>query len=249
MPKAVRPGPDPPKTERPSRRKAKASPERVAEIFRALCRSQPRAQGRAGIRQSLHPAGRGRAVGPGHRRRRQQGHARPVQGGRHAQEDAGAGRGRGARAHQDHRPLPHQGQERHRPVAEADRRAWRRGAARARGAGGPSRRRPQDRQCRAQYRLRRADAGRGHPRLPRGASPRPGVRQDAARGRAGLAKGDPRGLSAQRPPLAHPAWPLCLPGAQTQVRCLCRLRPVQLGGQVVRLRPAEGRRATKGSMQ
>ena len=50
------------------------------------------------------------------------------------------------------------------------------------------------------------------------------------RGRAGLAKGHPPGVSASRPPLAHPARPLCLPGAQTQVRRLCRLRPMQLGG-------------------
>ena len=37
---------------------------------------------------------------------------------------------RGARADQDHRPVPHQGEERHRAVAQADRRARRQGAAR-----------------------------------------------------------------------------------------------------------------------
>ena len=41
-----------------------------------------------------------------------------------------ARRGQGARADQDHRALPHQGEERHRAVGEADRRARRRGAAR-----------------------------------------------------------------------------------------------------------------------
>ena len=74
----------------------------------------------------------------------------------------------------------------------ADGRARRPGAARARGAGGAAGRRPQDRQRGAQHRLRRADAGRRHARLPRGASPRSGRRQDAARGGDGLAKGDPR---------------------------------------------------------
>ena len=42
----------------------------------------------------------------------------------------GARRGAGARADQDHRPLPHQGEECRRPVEAADRAAWRRGAAR-----------------------------------------------------------------------------------------------------------------------
>ena len=49
------------------------------------------------------------------------------------------------------------------------------------------------------------------------------------RGRAGLAKGHPRGVSASRPPLAHPARPLYLPGPQAEVRRLCRLRPVHFG--------------------
>ena len=51
-------------------------------------------------------------------------------------------------------------------------RARRRGAARARGAGGLAGRRPQDRQCGAQHRLRRADAGGRHPRVSRGAPAR-----------------------------------------------------------------------------
>ena len=45
MPKAVRPGPDPPNTERPSRRKAKASPERVAEIFARFAAANPDPRG------------------------------------------------------------------------------------------------------------------------------------------------------------------------------------------------------------
>ena len=45
MPKAVRPGPDPPKIERPSRRKAKASPERVADIFARFAAADPDPRG------------------------------------------------------------------------------------------------------------------------------------------------------------------------------------------------------------
>ena len=97
---------------------------------------QSGAEGRTPARQSLHAAGRRRAVGAGDRCRRQQGDARSVRRRRHAGEDGGARRGQGARLHQDHRALPQQGEERHRAVAEADRRAWRRGAAHARGAGG-----------------------------------------------------------------------------------------------------------------
>ena len=59
------------------------------------------------------------------------------------------------RKNQDDRPLSQQGEERHRDVAGADARSWRRGAARPRGARGVARRRAQDRQCRAQRRLRR----------------------------------------------------------------------------------------------
>ena len=45
MPKAVRPGPDPPKIERPSRRKAQASPERVADIFARFAAADPDPRG------------------------------------------------------------------------------------------------------------------------------------------------------------------------------------------------------------
>ena len=102
---------------------------------------------------------------------------------RHAAEDGGARRGARARAGQDHRAVPHQGQERGRAVAPARRRAWRAGAALARGAGGAARRRPQDRQCRAQHRLRRADHRGRHAYLPRRQPHRSGARQESARGR------------------------------------------------------------------
>ena len=84
---------------------------------------------------------------------------------------------------QDHRALSDQGQERHRAFARDRRTARRRDAAQSRGAGGPARRWPQDRQCGAQHRLRGADAGRRHPCLPRRQPPRHRARQDAARGR------------------------------------------------------------------
>ena len=99
----------------------------------ALCEGQPGAARRARARRSLHAADRRGALGAGDRCRRQQGDARAVRGGRHAGQDGGARRRQGARLHQDHRALSHQGQERDRAVAEAHRRARRRGsAARAR---------------------------------------------------------------------------------------------------------------------
>ena len=45
MPKAVRPGPDPPKAKRPGRRKAQASPDRVAEIFARFAAANPDPRG------------------------------------------------------------------------------------------------------------------------------------------------------------------------------------------------------------
>ena len=88
------------------------------------------AEGRTAAHQSVHAAGRGGAVGAGDRCRRQQGDAGVVRARRHAGKDGAARRRQGARSDQDHRALPQQGEERHRAVAEADRRTWRRGAAR-----------------------------------------------------------------------------------------------------------------------
>ena len=138
----------------------------IEEAFRRF-RRQSDAARRAASHQSVHPAGRGGAVGAGDRCRRQQGDAGSVRARRHAGEDGRARRGAGARPDQDHRALPHQGEERHRAVGAACRRAWRRGAARPRGARSAARRRPQDRQCGAQHRLRRADHRGRHPHLPR----------------------------------------------------------------------------------
>ena len=120
-------------------------------------------EGRAEAHQSVHAAGGGGAVGAGDRRRRQQGDARAVRRRRHAGEDGRARRGARARADQDHRAVPHQGQERGRAVAPAGGRAWRAGAAHARGAGGAARRRAQDRQCGAQYRVSASRPSRSTP--------------------------------------------------------------------------------------
>ena len=81
---------------------------------------------------------------------------------------------------QDHRALSRQGQERHRPVENPDRAAWRQGAEGPRGAGGAARCRTQDRQCGAERRLRRADHRGGHPHLPRLQPHRPGAGQECA---------------------------------------------------------------------
>ena len=102
----------------------------VEEAFRRFQAAMPEPKGELQSRQSVHAAGRGGAVGAGDRRRRQQGDAGAVRARRHAGEDGGARRGRRvARADQDHRAVPHQGEERHRAVAEAHRRARRQGAA------------------------------------------------------------------------------------------------------------------------
>ena len=83
-----------------------------------------------------------------------------------------------------------------------------------------------------------SDAGRRHARVPRGAPARSRRGQDAARRGAGPAEGDPGEIPAPRAPLAHSAWALCVPGEEAALRCLYRLRPVLFAGQVVRLRGA-----------
>ncbi len=152
---------------------------------------EPGTQRRAQAHQSVHAAGGGGAVGAGDRCRRQQGDARAVRGRRHAGKDGRARRGARARDDQDHRLVPHQGQERGRAVAPAGRRAWRAGAARARSAGGAARRRAQDRERGAQYRVRRADHRGRHPYLPCRQPHRPGAWKKSVRGRAEIGSGDP----------------------------------------------------------
>ncbi|KAG1377223.1 hypothetical protein G6F59_018198 [Rhizopus arrhizus] len=78
---------------------------------------------------AVRTAGGGGAVGTGHRRRRQQGHAPPVPGGQHAGEDPRAGRGRPEAVHRHHRPVQRQGEERDRHLRDPAGEAWRRSAA------------------------------------------------------------------------------------------------------------------------
>ena len=54
------------------------TPAEVEEAFRRFKAASPEPQDRTAIRQSVHAAGRGGAVGAGDRRRRQQGDARAV---------------------------------------------------------------------------------------------------------------------------------------------------------------------------
>ena len=117
-----------------------------------------------------------------------------------------------------------------RDLPPADRTAWRRGAAHARGAGGAAGRGPQDGQRGAQRRLRRADHGGGHAHLPRRQPHRAGTGQDTAGGRAeAAASACPPAYLVRRPPLADPARPLRLPGAQAALQPMQRLGLLRLG--------------------
>ena len=89
----------------------------------------------------------------------------------------------GSRLHPHDRPVPHQGEEHRQAVAARWSRAWRQGAARPRGAGKAAGGRAQDRQCRAQRRVRRADDRGRHAYLPGRQPHRHRAGQDAARGR------------------------------------------------------------------
>ena len=118
---------------KPKRKRAaadtKAAARRVAAMDNGRDRGsvpplqgrQPGAEERAATHQSIHAAGCGGAVGAGDRCRRQQGDAGAVCARRHAGKDGRARRGPGARPDQDHRPVPHQSQERRRAVAKAGR--------------------------------------------------------------------------------------------------------------------------------
>ena len=62
-----------------------------------------------------------------------------------------------------------------------------------------------------------ADHRRRYPYLPGRQPHRPGAGQERARGRGQADQGRPRRVSAARPPLADPARPLCLQGAQARL--------------------------------
>jgi endonuclease-3 len=74
---------------------------------------------------------------------------------------------RAGELHQDHRPVPQQGQASDGDLPHAGSAAWRHGTPNPRRAGSPSRCGPQDRQCGAQRGFRPAHHGRGHAHLPR----------------------------------------------------------------------------------
>ena len=145
------------------------------------------------------------------------------------------------RAHQHDRPVPQQGEEPDRDLPHPGRAAWRPGAAHARGARGAARRRPQDGQRGAERRLRRADDGGRHARLSRRATA-PAWRRASTplEVETALLERVPAALPGRRPPLADPARPLRLPGAQAAVRGL-------RGGALVRLGPRPARRRARGA--
>ena len=151
----------------PERLFARMDESRNRRSLHALRPRQSRAQGRACPRRPLHPSRGGGALGAGDRCRRQQGDAGAVRRRRHARKDGGARRGEGARLRQDDRALSRQSEKHHRAVGKAHRRTWRKGSGHPRGFGEPAGRRPQDRECRAQHRLRRADDRGRHASLSR----------------------------------------------------------------------------------
>ena len=152
--------------------------------------------------------------------------------GRHAAKDAGARRGAAARLHPDHRALSQQGEERHRAVAEADRRIRRRGAAHPR------------------RRSKRCPASGARPPMScstwRSASTtmavdthifRVGNRTGLAPGKTplevelGLETGDSGRIHAARASLADPARPLHLSRAQAALRGLPDQRSLPVAGE------------------
>ena len=83
-------------------------------------------------------------------------------------------------------------------------------------------RRPQDRERGAQHRLRRTDHRGRHAYLPRRQPHRPGAGQGRARGGRRAGEGGAAAVPARRAPLADPAWPLRLQGAQAGLPALRR---------------------------
>ena len=111
----------------------------------------------------------------------------------------GARRGRPEAAHQDDRPVQHQGEEHPAHLPGPARRARRRGAPRPGGPRGAAGRGAQDRERGAEHRLRRADDRRRHAHLPRRQPHGTGTRaRRRARSRTASSPRRPRG-SARTP--------------------------------------------------
>ncbi len=139
-------------------------------------------------------------------------------GGAHARRHGGARGGRGRAAYPLDRAVAGQGAQCRRAVGNPAARPRRRGAARPRGAGGAARRRAQDRERRAERRVRRKHDGGRYAHFPHRQPHRPGTGQDTARsgGRAGrphsaraAAPGTPLAHSARSLPCARHALPEC----------------------------------------
>lgn len=191
---------------------------------RALLRNAPRAQSdadhRAGIHHAVRTADRRAAVGASNRRGRQQGHAQAVPGGRYTGQDAGAGRGRPDRLHQDHRPVPHQVQAHPADLPHPARPVRRPGPARPRRAGSLAGRGPQDRQRCTEHGLRRADHRGRHAHLPRCQPHGARAGQERAGSRAEAAEGGAGGIPPGCAPLADPARALRVQGTQAGMLAL-----------------------------
>ncbi len=234
MPKAVRPGPTPRKAKRAKGRTPAGFAGARGGDLPALCGRQSGAQGRAGIREPLHAAGGRGAVGAGHRRRRQQGDARACS--RRPTRPRRWWRSAWTRCRSASRPSGSIA-TRPRTSSRCRRSCWPSTAARCRRSAkrwkrcrawaarpptwcstsrSASRRWPSTRTC---------SASRTGSTSPTGKTP-----LDVE---LGLLKVIPEKYMQPRPPLAHPARPLYLPGPQAALRRLCRLRSVQFGRQVV----------------
>ena len=209
------------------------------DIFSRFRAANPHPTTELEYTHAVRTADRRAAVGPGHRRRRQQGHAQAVPGGQHAGRDPGAGRRRTEALHPDHRPVPHQGEERDRHLPDPDRTARRRSAARPREAlealPGVGRKT-------ANVVLNTAF---GEPtiavdthifRVSNRTGIAPGKNVDVVEQK--LLKFVPQGIPARRPPLADPARPLHLHRAQAAMLELHDRRPVRIQGQDARARSA-----------
>ena len=101
-----------------------------------------------------------------------------------------------------------------------------------------ARRRPQDRQCGDEHRLRRADDRGRHAYFP-GLEPHPaGAGKTPLEVERGLEAIVPRILQDPRASLADFAWALCVQGAPARVRALPDRGPLHLSGKArVRSRP------------